>query len=70
MHDPLQRLYKTKITLLAVVMTVAGLALLLLAYWAEHTRSIHWISSLPVTDLGSGIFTTGLVVVAFTYLDG
>jgi hypothetical protein len=70
MHDPLQRLYKTKLTLLATILTVAGLGLLVVARWVEHVASLHWLTALPLTDLGSALFTTGLVVVAFQYIDG
>ena len=69
MNNALQRLYKTKLTLLAVVMTVAGAALLVLDQWALTVPTWHWLMAFPVTEIGSAVFTTGLIVVAFEYLD-
>lgn len=69
MHDPLQRLYKTKMALLAVVLTVAGLALLILKQWVADTEVLPWLRHWPIADLGSGLFTAGLLSVALTYLD-
>lgn len=69
MRDPLHRLYTTKITLLATVFTVGGLALIVLARWSDSQASWHWLTRLPVLDLGSALFTTGLVAVVFSYFD-
>jgi hypothetical protein len=70
MHDPLHRLYQTKLALLATVFTVIGLALIVLARWSDGQAGWQWLSRLPVIDLGSALFTTGLVAVVFSYLDG
>lgn len=70
MRDPLQRLYQVKLTLLATVMTVAGLALLVTLRLVAHVPSLHWLADVPVAELGGALFTTGLVVVAFNYIDG
>ncbi len=69
MRNLLEQLYKTKLQLLAVVSTVVGIALLLLARWTETVAGGSWLTSLPLTDLGSALFTTGLLAVAFEYLD-
>jgi hypothetical protein len=70
MRDLLDQLYKTKLQLLAVLSTVGGIALLLLARWADSaTATIPWLTSLPLSDLGSALFTTGLLAIAFEYLD-
>src|SRR5690242_2490790 len=66
MHDALDRLYKTKLQLLAVVSVFAGLAVLLVAHVA---RSSSWLDKLPLADIGSALFTTGLLAVAFEYID-
>ncbi|MGH3806752.1 MAG: hypothetical protein ACRDRU_08985 [Pseudonocardiaceae bacterium] len=65
MQNPLHRLYRTKLALLATIFMVAGFALLFLAHWS------HWavLSKLPIGDVGSALFTTGLIVVAFEYVD-
>ncbi|HXC76150.1 MAG TPA: hypothetical protein VNU19_03785 [Candidatus Acidoferrum sp.] len=70
MHDPLQRLYRTKLALLATLLTFTGLGLLLLAKWIEHSAGWHWLTAWPISDIGSGLFTTGLLGVALQYFDG
>ncbi|WP_112236890.1 hypothetical protein [Kribbella monticola] len=68
MRDPLQRLYKTKLALLATIFVVVGAALLVLVKWPGLLP--EWFHNLPLTDLGSALFTTGLVAIAFAYVDG
>lgn len=69
-RHPLDQLYQTKLQLLAVVLTVTGIFALLLAHWASSAPDApSWLLVLPLTDLGSAIFTTGLLAVAFEYLD-
>lgn len=70
MRDPLHRLYQAKLVILAVVFTVAGLVLMVLAQWSAGAPGWQWLGRLPAMELGSTLFTTGLVVVAFTYVDG
>ncbi len=65
-----QRLYATKMMLLATILTIAGLALMVVAEWVIPTGSPHWLADLPISDVGSALFTTGLVVIALEYLDG
>jgi hypothetical protein len=69
MKSPLHRLYQTKLTLLAVVLTVAGVALLVASYLAEELNRWAWLTSVPAVEFGAALFTTGLIVVAFEYLD-
>jgi hypothetical protein len=69
MRDPFQRLYATKMLLLATILTVVGLAFLAVAQWLTLS-SLSWLTDLPVADIGSALFTTGLVVIALEYLDG
>ena len=68
MRSPLQRLYETKLLFLASSFTVIGIALLVVSHVLDGSQS--WLVDLPLTDLGSALFTTGLVVIAFEYLDG
>lgn len=70
MHDPLQRLYRTKLVLLAVLLIALGLALLFLGHWLPKQPGWQWIAGWPITDIGSGLFTTGLLSVALQYFDG
>ena len=69
MRDALTRLYQARLQLLAILCTTAGIALLLLARWAGQVQGWEWVTALPVTDIGSALFTTGLIVVAFEYID-
>jgi hypothetical protein len=69
MQELLNRLYKTKLQLLAVVSTVAGIALLFFAHWANTVTNADWLTNLPLTEIGSALFTTGLLAVAFEYVD-
>lgn len=70
MRDPLQRLYETKLILLATMFTLLGFIFLLLVHLAPAVDGLHWLTKLPVGELGGTLFTTGLVVVVFEYLDG
>lgn len=66
--NPLQRLYQTKLALLATLATVAGVALLFFAHWVDRTGPA-WLQAWPLTDVGSALFTTGLIAVFFEYVD-
>src|SRR5437762_11623325 len=68
MSSPLQRLYRTKFALLAVVSTFVGVALIFLAHWARTSSNGAWLRDWPVNDIGLGLFTTGLFGVLFTYV--
>jgi hypothetical protein len=69
MKSPLQRLYRTKLTLLATIATAVGIALLVLAHWSDGQIGLTWIKNLPVADIGSALFTSGLIVIFFEYID-
>lgn len=69
MRNTLTRLYQVKLQFLATLCTIAGIALLLLARWSDHLPGWRWLEALPITDLGSALFTTGLIVIAFEYID-
>jgi len=70
MHDPLERLYRTKLVLLATLLIFAGLALLVFGHWAGAAAGWSWVGDWPIIDIGSGLFTTGLLGVALQYFDG
>lgn len=70
MHDPLQRLYRTKLALLATLLLFTGLGLLIFAHWVPRAAGWHWLTNWPILDIGSGLFTTGLLGVALQYFDG
>lgn len=70
MHDPLQRLYRTKLALLAALLLFLGLGLLIFGHWTEHAANWRWLANWPIIDIGSALFTTGLLGVALQYFDG
>lgn len=70
MHDPLHRLYHAKLALLATVLLFVGLGLLIFGHWIQHVAGWAWLGNWPIIDIGSGMFTTGLLGVALQYLDG
>ncbi len=69
MRNLLDQLYKTKLQLLAVICTVSGIATLVLARGVDASTTAHWLGNLPLTDIGSALFTTGLLAIAFEYID-
>lgn len=70
MHDILNRLYKLKVILLALVTAFLGLALLFFAKWAQDAPGWEWTTRLPIFELGSTLFITGSLVIAWDYIDG
>lgn len=52
MNSPLHRPYQTKLTLLAVILTVAGVALLVGSYLAEELARWTWLASVPAVEFG------------------
>jgi len=69
MQDALQRLYKTKLVLAAIIAVAVGAALLFLAHWVAATPQLHALRDLPIADVGSALFTSGLIAIFFEYLD-
>jgi hypothetical protein len=49
---PLQRLYQTKLMLLATLTTVVGVAVLFLAQWATSSGPI-WLQPWPLSEIRS-----------------
>ncbi|WP_199845124.1 MULTISPECIES: hypothetical protein [Streptomyces] len=69
MSSPLERLYKTKLALLSTIVTAVGAALMVFAHWASGSAAVTWLNNLPVMDVGSALFTTGLIAIIFAYID-
>lgn len=69
MPDLLDQLYKTKLQLIAVLAVVGGIACLMLAHWSTTAAAPSWLAALPITEIGSTLFGTGLLVVFFEYID-
>ncbi|GAA3894214.1 hypothetical protein GCM10023084_53820 [Streptomyces lacrimifluminis] len=69
MTNPLDQLYKTKLQLIAVLAVVGGIALLMLAHWSATASVPGWLTWLPLSEIGSTLFGTGLLAVFFEYVD-
>jgi hypothetical protein len=69
MHDTLHRLYRAKLTVLALVLLFVGLGLLIFGHWIESQEAWRWLRNWPIIDIGSGMFTTGLLGVGLQYID-
>jgi hypothetical protein len=67
-RNPLHRLYRTKLMLLAVVSFFSGLTLMFWAAWAEGTPGWDWVSRTPINEIGNGLFFAGLFGVLFQYV--
>ena len=70
MNDPRRELYKTKLTLLAILLGVAGLALMIVARVVFDDHGWHWLQNVPLDSIGSTLFIAGLLSVAMDYFDG
>src|SRR5262245_2743754 len=68
-RDPLLRLYRTKFTLLAVVLTVIGAGLAFLGHNVGRWPGWSWLDLLPLTEAGTSLFIFGLIGVTLQYLD-
>jgi hypothetical protein len=70
MHDPLHRIYRPKVILVALSAAVGGVLLLFLTKYAESKHVATWLRDLPVFELGSTLFITGTLVIVWDYVDG
>lgn len=62
--------YATKVVLLASVFTFVGLLVLVAGAVPHLPHGWHWLGEAVTQNIAMALFTTGLVVVAFTYIDG
>lgn len=69
MHNLIDQLYKTKLQLIAVLAVVGGIACLMLAHWSTTAGAPGWLAALPISEIGSTLFGTGLLAVFFEYVD-
>lgn len=70
MRDPRLQLYRTKLTLLAVLLVVLGIGLMVGAKWLATRPGWRWLSTLPAVEIGSTLFIAGLLSIALNYFDG
>ncbi len=70
MRNVREQLYATKVALLAVLFTFVGLLALVAGAVPNLPHGWHWLHEAVTQNIAMALFTTGLVVVAFTYIDG
>lgn len=70
MRNVREQLYATKVALLAVLFTFVGLLALVAGAVPSLPHGWHWLHESVTQNIAMALFTTGLVVVAFTYIDG
>ncbi len=68
MQSPLQRLYKTKFTLVSIVATIAGYALMRTGSWVATQAGLHLAKDADLFDIGIALMTAGLVGIAFQFI--
>lgn len=69
MDGPLQRLYQAKLTNLALLLVLVGLAVMALARLVDRSPGWPWLAALPLSDVGSSLFIAGFLGIALQYLD-
>lgn len=67
MHNPFQRLYQTKLALMATVATFVGIAMQVISYWLDPATRSSWLVS-NLGGLGAGLLGIGLLGVLFQYV--
>lgn len=69
MHDLLERIYRLKVTLLAIITAVFGICLMFLSDWLSINMSIG-IPARVLNDVGASLLVAGLIGIALDYIDG
>lgn len=70
MRNAREQLYAAKVVLLATVFTFVGLLALVAGAVTDLPFGWRWLHDAVTQNIAMALFTTGLVVVAFTYVDG
>ncbi|MEU8944230.1 hypothetical protein [Streptomyces sp. NPDC048489] len=66
MRSPLERLYRTKLTLFGTVLVAVGAALMVAGHWPSPPA---WFSYVPILEAGSTVLIAGVFSVVLTYID-
>jgi hypothetical protein len=69
-NDLLQRIYKLKTTIVALVSFGAGIAFLVLSRYVANTSSLEWLAFWPISEVGGTLTAAGLFGIAWDYVDG
>jgi len=71
MHqDFRQRIYELKVTLVAIISFVVGLALLILSGYAESRPGLAWVAFWQINSIGGTLLAAGLFGIVWDYFDG
>lgn len=68
--DFLQRIYKLKVTIVALVSLGLGIALLVLSRHVPDTPALDWLALWPIGEIGGTLAAAGLFGIAWDYVDG
>lgn len=66
----LTRIYRLKVIIVALVSLGFGVALLVLAKYADTHAGLRWLSLWPVGEIGGTLTAAGIFSVAWDYVDG
>lgn len=69
-NDFRQRIYRLKVTIVAIGSFVVGLILLVLAGYAEDRPELEWISFWQFSNIGGKLLAAGLFGIIWDYFDG
>jgi hypothetical protein len=69
-NDFLQRIYRLKVTIVALVSIGVGIGLQVLAGYATRTPSAAWLTFWPIAEIGGTLFAAGLFGIVWDYFDG
>jgi hypothetical protein len=69
-QDFRQRIYKLKVTIVAIGSFVVGLVLLVLAGYAEERPELAWITFWQFSNIGGTLLAAGLFGIVWDYFDG
>jgi hypothetical protein len=64
-----RELYRTKMTVLGLIFSISGVALIVLGNWLTHSN-LHawtWLHDIPFSELGATLFGIGVVSTAYDY---
>lgn len=68
--DFLQRIYKLKVTIVALVSFGTGVALLTLSRYVTNVAEFEWLTLWPISEIGGTLTAAGLFGIAWDYVDG
>lgn len=69
-NDFRQRIYKLKVTIVALVSLGTGIGLQVIASYADRTPELEWVGFWQLGSIGGTLFAAGLFGIVWDYFDG